>query len=196
MSVNAIIDLESLPELLETNNEGYKSWGKVEILAAAKRDVSETTYTHKEFSNSDASIFLEELFTSIFKKHKKAKSILITKQTNASQLKEEVPPILDDQAQLLGPTLRYVQLDTKNAIKKIVKSLNGRYAVVLSNELVVCIGKNMEETYVAAQLVEKTAKAFLEAKYLGGAKGINKIEAWVMHKFYLMKYSKESEKNR
>jgi hypothetical protein len=42
--------------------------------------------------------------------------------------------------------------------------------------------------------LEKACKAFIEAEFLGGAKGINKFEAYIMHKYYLMKYSKQKKK--
>jgi hypothetical protein len=45
-------------------------------------------------------------------------------------------------------------------------------------------------------LLGKTSKDFVEAAYLGGAKSINRIEAWLMHKFYMLKYSKEAQKNK
>jgi hypothetical protein len=52
----------------------------------------------------------------------------------------------------------------------------------------------MEEAFIVAQVLEKTCKAFIEAEFLGGAKGINKFEAHLMHKIYLMKYSKIKDK--
>jgi hypothetical protein len=38
--------------------------------------------------------------------------------------------------------------------------------------------------------------AFIEAEFLGGARAINKIEAHLMHQFYLHKYSSRAKKNR
>jgi len=43
------------------------------------------------------------------------------------------------------------------------------------------------------QVLEKAGKAFIEAKFLGGAKSISKFEAWMMHKYYLLKYSKNAK---
>ena len=124
---------------------------------------------------------------------KDANVLLVTNQTNGSQLKETVPPILDDQAQLLGVDLPFI--DSTNE-KKILQKLKKRFAVVLSSGIIITKGKTLEDAYIAAQLVEKTAKAWLLAKHIGGAKSINRIEAWLMHKFYMLKYSKESEKNK
>jgi L-fuculose-phosphate aldolase len=115
---------------------------------------------------------------------------LKTQQQFASQVKEEIPPILDDQAQLLGVSVRIA-----NTEQNITKALNNRFAANVIDGTSFCIGNTLEDAYVAAQLLEKTSKVFVEAKALGGAKPINKIEAWFMQQYYLLKYSKEAEKN-
>jgi hypothetical protein len=186
---------------LTADSQSYQSWGNVNILEGSLR-LSDSILRgyFKDGELKFQEIPLQQpksLHAAIFRKRKKINAIFITQQTNAGKVKETIPPILDDQAQLLGPSLKYIRLTKINQITpQIVKGLSGRFAAILSNEQCVCIGKNMEEAYVAAQLVEKTSKAFLEAKHLGGSKSINIIEAWLMHKFYLLKYSKESEKNR
>jgi len=187
---------------LTNDNESYQSWGKVNILEGRMR-LSNSILRGKFESNGSITfqeiplIHDKSLHAAIYRKRKNINAILITNQTNAEQVRENIPPILDDQAQLLGPTLRFIALkNVKQVTRQILKGLKGRFATILSNQQCVCIGKSIEDAYVAAQLVEKTSKAFLEAKHLGGAKAINIIEAWLMHKFYLLKYSKESEKNK
>ena len=178
---------------------GYKSWGKVEVLQIAIRIEGNAYIINNEnsdFSNLNKDDFQSNLLSenwigSIFLKRKNINYILITKQEFATQIKEEIPPILDDQAQLLGVTIRVAK--DNNGIVKAIKS---RFAAVLQNGKSICIGNTLEDAYVAAQLLEKTSKAFIEAKFLGGAKSINKIEAWVMQKFYQFKYSKEAHKNK
>jgi ribulose-5-phosphate 4-epimerase/fuculose-1-phosphate aldolase len=115
----------------------------------------------------------------------------VTQQQYAAQVKEEIPPILDDQAQLLGVTVRIAKTDAD-----LLKALSGRYAAIGSNGISTCIGSSIEDAYVAAQLLEKTAKVFVEAKALGGAIPINRIEAWFMQQYYQLKYSKEAGKNK
>lgn len=188
---------------LETNSESYKSWGEVTILDASIRLDNKHFLRIRKTPKGEESAVIEinnkkSLHANIYRRKPKINAILITRQTNASQITCKIPPILDDQAQLLGPNLKYVDLKGKvdSFVRQIMWGLNGRYATQLSNGQTVCIGNSLEDAYVAAQLVEKTAKAFLEAKHLGGAKAINIIEAWLMHKFYILKYSRESEKNR
>jgi L-fuculose-phosphate aldolase len=131
------------------------------------------------------------LFHQIFSTRKKINTILITRQQQASQVKEEISAILDDQAQLLGITVRIAK--TTNDVSKAIKS---RFACILNSGTSVCVGSSIEDAYVAAQLLEKTAKVFLEARHLGGAQPINKIEAWFMQQYYQLKYSKEAVKNK
>lgn len=182
----------------EQQSAGYKSWGKVEVLQIAMRlDNNEiiTTPKNKALSSLTAQDIVvadtDTVFSKIFSKRKKVQVILITQQEFASQVKEEIPPILDDQAQLLGVTVRIAKNDDD-----IIDSLNGRFASVLLNGNSICLGNSIDDAYVAAQLLEKTSKAFVLAKYLGGAKSINKIEAWLMQQFYQFKYSKEAKKNK
>jgi len=185
-------------DFFEQQSAGYKSWGKVEVLQIAIRlDNNEiiTTPKNKALSSLTAQDFVvadtDTVFSKIFSKRKKVQVILITQQEFASQVKEEIPPILDDQAQLLGVTVRIAKNDDD-----IIDSLNGRFASVLLNGNSICLGNSIDDAYVAAQLLEKTSKAFVLAKYLGGAKSINKIEAWLMQQFYQFKYSKEAKKNK
>lgn len=183
----------------QNQSAGYATWGKVDILQVAiklndKEYVFNKEHTDlKSLKTSDIELSSDKksLFGKLFAQRPKIGVILLTKQTYAAQVKEEIPPILDDQAQLLGVSVKVA----KDA-SRISDALCGRYAALLPNGTSVCIGTNIDEAYVAAQLLEKTSKAFVEAKVLGGAKSINRIEAWLMHQFYQLKYSKEASKNK
>jgi L-fuculose-phosphate aldolase len=107
--------------------------------------------------------------------------------------RREVPPVLDDMAQIIGPTVRvadYALPSTKKIVKLTVKALKGRNAALMANHGAVCVGRDLDETFVICQVLEKACKAFIEAEFLGGAKHINKFEAWAMHQIYIKKYSK------
>ena len=181
----------------KAQNAGYQSWGEVRVLQIGVRINGNEFLLTKENILLDA-ITAEDIllnpskgiFNEIFSKRKDTGVILITQQRYASKVKKEIPPILDDQAQLLGVTIRIASSGSG-----IFKALKNRYAAILPDGKSICLGSNMEEAFVAAQLLEKTSKAFIEAEVLGGAKSINKIEAWLMQKFYQLKYSKEAKKN-
>ncbi len=143
-----------------------------------------------------------KLHCEIYKTRKDANAVIHTHQMNASTVaaaRREVPPILDDMAQIIGPTVRcadYALPSTKKIVTKTIKALKGRNAALMANHGAVCVGRDMEEAFVVCQVLEKACKAFIEAEFLGGAKSINKIEAWMMHRFYLKKYSKQETTNK
>jgi len=186
-------------DFFATQSAGYATWGKVAVKQVALR-LQNNTYllSHPDkplAEHTEADITLhsgsDTLYGQLLTKRKKVHAMLLTRQEYAAQVKEEIPPILDDQAQLLGVTVRVVQDE-----KQIMKALCGRYATILGCGNSLCLGSSLDDAYVAAQLLEKTSKAYTEAKALGGAKSINKLEAWLMQQFYRLKYSKAAEGNR
>jgi L-fuculose-phosphate aldolase len=111
--------------------------------------------------------------------------------------RREVRAVLDDLAQIVGPSVRvaeYALPSTNKIVKATVKALKGRNAALMANHGAVCVGRDLDEAFVVCEVLEKGCKAFIEAEFLGGAKHINKFEAWAMHQVYLLKYSKIAKK--
>ncbi|MGY5874377.1 MAG: class II aldolase/adducin family protein [Candidatus Thorarchaeota archaeon] len=141
-----------------------------------------------------------KMHVEIYKSRKKIGAIIHIHSMNASTVaaaRREIPPILDDMAQIIGPSVRvakYALPSTKKLVKETVKALKGRNAALMANHGAVCLGRDMEEAFTCAFVLEKTCKAFIEAEFLGGAKTISKFEAHIMHQYYLRKYSKIEEK--
>lgn len=138
----------------------------------------------------------------ILRTRKDVNAVIHTHQTNASVVaaaRREVPPILDDMVQLLGPTVRvadYALPSTQKMVRACVKALKGRNAALMANHGALCVGPTLDDAFWACVVLEKACKAFIEAEFLGGAKSINIFEAHLMHQFYLRKYSKENARNR
>ena len=137
-----------------------------------------------------------KLHAEIYRSRKEINAAIHTHQMNASTVaaaRREVPPILDDMAQIIGPSVKvaeYALPNTKKIVKNTIKALAGRNAALMANHGAICIGRNMDEAFIVCQVLEKACRAFIEAEFLGGAKSINKLEAWIMHEYYLRKYSK------
>ena len=135
----------------------------------------------------------------IFRKRKEINAVIHTHPPSASTVaaaRREVPPVLDDLAQIIGPTVRvadYARSSTRKMNKVALKAL---MACLLANHGAVCIGRDLEEAFVVSQVLEKACRVFIEAEFLGGAKSINKVEAYLMHQYYLNKYSKLKKGNR
>ena len=143
-----------------------------------------------------------KMHSGIYNDRKDVNAIIHTHQMNASTCaaaRREVSPVLDDLAQIIGPSVRvaeYALPSTNKIVKATVKALKGRNAALMANHGAVCIGRDMDEAFVVCQILEKACKAFIEAEFLGGAKSINKFEAYLMHQVYLKKYSVQDKNNR
>lgn len=165
-------------------------------------DIVLVNYHTSEFEGHIKPSSEKELHCEIYRTRKKVHAVIHTHQMNASTVAaahREVPPILDDMTQIIGPTVRvaeYALPSTKKITKKTVKALRGRNAALMANHGAVCVGRDLEEAFVVCQVLEKACKAFIEAEFLGGAKHINKFEAHLMHQLYIRKYSKEADKNK
>ncbi len=143
-----------------------------------------------------------KMHAEIFRNRKSINAVIHTHPPSASTVaaaRREVPPVLDDMAQIIGPTVRvadYARSSTRKMNKVALKALNGRMACLLANHGAVCLGRDMEEAFVVSQVLEKACRVFIEAEFLGGAKNIPKVEAYLMHQYYLNKYSKQKKDNR
>ncbi|QOR34998.1 class II aldolase/adducin family protein [Clostridium sp. 'deep sea'] len=99
---------------------------------------------------------------------------------------ENIPPVLEDMAQVIGPT---INISNKQALN-VVKCLKGRSAVLVNAEGGLCTGKSLHEAYLTCQILEKSCTVFNESKKIGGAKPINNAIAFAMHQVYLRKSNK------
>ena len=165
-------------------------------------DIVEVNYQNLRYEGQIKPSSEYKLHAEIYKTRSRIRAVIHTHQMNASTVaaaRRDVPPILDDMAQIIGPSVRvadYALPNTKKLVRATVKALKGRYAALMANHGAVCIGRDMEEAFVVCEVLEKACKAFIEAEFLGGAKGISKFEAHLMHQYYLIKYSKEKKKNK
>jgi L-fuculose-phosphate aldolase len=113
--------------------------------------------------------------------------------------RREVPPVLDDFAQIVGPSLRtadYALPGSGRMAKVVVRAMRGRTAALLANHGAIAVGRGMKEALLCARMVEKGCRVFIEAEFLGGAQPLAPLEAWAMHKVYLAKYSKQDKEAR
>ena len=160
-------------------------------------NMTDGTYLGKVKPSSEYALHIE-----IYTHRPEIHAIIHTHQMNASTVaaaRREVPPILDDMAQIIGPTVRvarYAVPGTKKIVRETVKALKGRNAVLMANHGAVCVGRDLEEAFVVCEILEKACKAFIEAEFLGGAKHIHKFEAYLMHRYYIKRYSRQDKKNR
>ncbi len=137
------------------------------------------------------------LHIAIYRERDDIGAIIHTHSMNASTVavaRREVPPILDDMVHLIGPTIRvaeYALPSTEKLVRNAISALRGRNATLLANHGAVCLGRDMNEAFACAVVLEKACKAFIEAEFLGGVKTISRLDAFIMREYYLRKYSKK-----
>jgi L-fuculose-phosphate aldolase len=136
------------------------------------------------------------LHAAVYRERPEIGAVVHTHSMSASTVaaaRREVPPILDDFAQIVGPSLRtadYSLPGSGRMARAVVKAMRGRMAALLANHGAVAVGRDMKEALLCARMVEKGCRVFIEAEFLGGAKPLAPLEAWAMHKVFLAKYSK------
>ena len=189
---NVSVRLDEGQMLVTPSGRKYEELTAEDLVAV---DLETGAYEGPLKPSSEKGLHLE-----IYRRRPEINAVIHTHQMNASTVaaaRREVPPILDDMAQIIGTSVRvadYALPSTKKIVRTTVKALKGRMAALMANHGAVCIGRDLDEAFVVCQVLEKACKAFIEAEFLGGAKGINKVEAWIMHQYYLRKYSKEAAK--
>ena len=138
------------------------------------------------------------LHAAIYGSRPEVQAVIHTHSMGASTVaaaRREVPPILDDLAQIVGPSLRvadYALPGTGKMGRSVLRALRGRMAALMANHGAVALGRSMDEALVCARIVEKACRAFVESEFLGGARPLGRLEAKLMHEVYLRKYSKKS----
>jgi L-fuculose-phosphate aldolase len=136
------------------------------------------------------------LHRAVYRDRPKAGAVIHTHAQNASTVataKRELPPVIEDMAQIIGPSVRVADhafTGTKKMIRGAIKAMKGRNAVLLANHGAICLGRDIEQAYTCCLVLEKACRSFIEGEFLGGATSISKFEAHILHQYYLRRYSK------
>lgn len=114
----------------------------------------------------------------------------------ASASGRTMKPLLDDFAQIAGPTVKCVRYaaDCAKSIKAVQKALKGgRNAVILKDNSALCCGPDEFNAQATEMVVEKNCKTYAGAELFGTVKPINTIESHLMNIVYRLKYSKQAK---
>ncbi len=106
-----------------------------------------------------------------------------------SRLGKTMKPLLDDFAQICGPTVKCAKTS-----KKAAKAIKGKNAVLIKDKGALCCGANEGDAQAVDMIMSKSALALLTTKIFGKSKAINPAEAWLMRIVYTLKYSKQASK--
>ena len=106
-----------------------------------------------------------------------------------SRFGKTMKPLLDDFAQICGPTVKCAKTPDKAA-----KKIKGKNEVLLKDQGALCCGANEGDAQAVDMIMSKSSLTLLTSKVFGKTKAINPAEAWIMRIFYTLKYSKQAEK--
>ncbi|MDX1357229.1 MAG: class II aldolase/adducin family protein [Clostridia bacterium] len=113
--------------------------------------------------------------------------------------RKEVPPILDDMAQLIGPGLKvadHAHPGSDRMVEGVLDAIEGRNACLLANHGAVCIGRTLDEAFTVNMILEKACRAFIDSFAIGGAVPFTDEEAEELHKMYMETYSITDQKEK
>ena len=114
---------------------------------------------------------------------------------------------LDDMAQIIGPSVKIAdgrRSATSNG-RSLMKALRSNVGCLVLTSFgesgtgqgyTVTLGRNLFEAITAMTVLEKNAEVTVLADRIGGAKPLNRIEAALMRRVYIKKYSKQEAKVR
>lgn len=106
---------------------------------------------------------------------------------------KKLPAALDDMAQIVGPTAKVAP---SGEIRAVLKTLKGRNACLVKGDGAIATGRTVDEAFTGCMVLEKGAKAYVEATVLGGAKIIPYFEGVLMRFVYKTKYSKKNQEEK
>ncbi|HPF86607.1 MAG TPA: class II aldolase/adducin family protein [Candidatus Limiplasma sp.] len=105
-----------------------------------------------------------------------------------------IPPICDDQVQILGGDIRcaaYTVPGTQAMADAVAEALRDRAGALIANHGAVALGRTLQEALIGAIVLEKTARVYLDVQRIGGAVPICDADCLAFHDFFLHKYGQQ-----
>ncbi len=105
-----------------------------------------------------------------------------------------IPPICDDQVQILGGDIRcadYTFPGSEEMANSVAEALEDRMGALIANHGSIAMGRTLKEALTAVTVLEKTAQIWIDVQALGGAVEISKEDCDFFHDFFLNKYGQK-----
>lgn len=102
-----------------------------------------------------------------------------------------IPPICDDQVQILGGEVRvarYTLPGTDDMAEAVTEALKGRMGALIANHGAVACGRTLDEALVAAAVLEKSAQVYIGTQAVGGGVELSPQDIAFMYDFFMNKY--------
>lgn len=123
--------------------------------------------------------------------------IVHTHSTNAltvATTRKGIPPICDDQVQILGGDVRcaaYTYPGSQEMAESVFEALDERAGALIANHGAITVGRTLKEALIGSTVLEKTAQIYINVQKLGGAVEISREDCEFFHDFFLNKYGQK-----
>ena len=111
-----------------------------------------------------------------------------------------IPPICDDQVQLLGGDIRcarYTYPGTDDMADSVMEAIEGRLGALIANHGAITMGRTLKEALTGSIILEKTAQIWIDVQTLGEPVFISEEDCAYYRDFFRNRYGqtrKEDEK--
>ena len=108
--------------------------------------------------------------------------------------RKPIPPICDDQVQILGGDVRvadYTMPGSKEMAESVVKALQDRDGALIANHGAITVGRTLAEAFTGSQVLEKTALIYINTQSIGGPVEISQEDVEFFHDFFMTKYGQK-----
>lgn len=132
--------------------------------------------------------------SAVYKDRPEVNGIVHTHSTYAltvATAQKDIPPICDDQVQILGGSVRlagYTYPGTPEMAAEVVKALKERAGALIANHGAITVGRTLAEAYVGTNVLEKAAQIFINSMAIGGPVEIPQKDIDFFHDFFMNKY--------
>ena len=130
----------------------------------------------------------------IYKARPDVNGIMHTHSTNAltvATARKEIPPICEDQVQILGGSVRcaeYAMPGTQEMADACIKALEGRHGATIANHGAITCDISLAKAFTGSMVLEKTAQVFIDCQALGGPVELPSEDVETFNDFFRNKY--------
>ena len=134
------------------------------------------------------------MHASLLLTRKEISACIHTHSTHALSMataRKEIPPICDDQVQILGGSVRvaaYALPATDIMADNVLEAMKDRAGCLVANHGAVTIGRTLDEAMTAAVVLEKAAQVYIETQWIGGPICLCQEDIDAMHDYFMNKY--------
>lgn len=134
------------------------------------------------------------MHTGLLLSHPEVNAVVHTHSTYALAVAtagRELPPICDDQVQILGGSVRVTPKVMPGSVEManaVVEAMKDRAGALVLNHGGVTIGRTLDEALTASIVLEKSCQVWILTMSIGGPKLLGQEEIDAMHDYFLNKY--------